>query len=279
MSAKWTLAECCLCVLILVQALSTSAAETETTVIRVGGSNSLVESAEVWGKDYSKEHPNVTIVAVGGGTAVGFRKLFDKEVDMAFAAEQISDEEKLAASKKGVTPVEHFVANGGICVVCNEANPVESLTRDQIRKLFTGGAKSWKEVGGPDIPVKVILRPADRSGTNAAFAQRMLDGAKFADDVITVTTYRRLLNHVTDERGAIGVVGCLVLTTKAHSTKVIALKTKEDAPPVKWSKKAFDDGTYPISGPLHFYWDGKSPNTAYFKAFAEYCAGRIWDGK
>ncbi|MEW6352312.1 MAG: PstS family phosphate ABC transporter substrate-binding protein [Thermodesulfobacteriota bacterium] len=282
MLARWIGCAFCFWVLVAVQALPSQADEPKQITVRVGGSHSLVESAEVWGKDYTKEHPNIAIVATSGGTAVGMRKLFEGEVDMVFASEQITDEEKMAASKQGVTPAEHFVGMGGICVVCNKANPVESVTKEQVKKLFTGEAKSWKEIGGPDVPVKIILRrPGEGrwAGTEVSFEQRMLEGGKYSTDTVNVSSFHRLLKHVTTEKGGIGVVGCLVLTVMDHPVKVLALKTKEDSPPVKWSKKTFQDQTYPLSRPLYFYWNEKSPNTAHFKAFAEYCTTRIWEGK
>ncbi len=41
-------------------------------------------------------------------------------------------------------------------VVVNPSNPVAELTPHQLQNLVTGAYKNWQEVGGPDLPVKVI---------------------------------------------------------------------------------------------------------------------------
>ena len=42
--------------------------------------------------------------------------------------------------------------------VVNENNPVDSLTTDQIRDIYSGKITNWKEVGGEDAPIIAIQR-------------------------------------------------------------------------------------------------------------------------
>ncbi len=49
-------------------------------------------------------------------------------------------------------------ANEGLVFVVNVNNPVESLTVEQIQKIYTGEITNWKEVGGEDCPIAAIQR-------------------------------------------------------------------------------------------------------------------------
>jgi len=55
---------------------------------------------------------------------------------------------------------------------------IDSLTRDEIRDIFTGKIKNWSELGGDDQPIVVINREKS-SGTRAAFGSLALGGDVF----------------------------------------------------------------------------------------------------
>jgi hypothetical protein len=44
----------------------------------------------------------------------------------------------------------------GLVVISHPSNPVNELTRDQIRKIYAGEYTNWNQVGGPDIAVNVM---------------------------------------------------------------------------------------------------------------------------
>ncbi|MBO3750086.1 substrate-binding domain-containing protein [Streptosporangiaceae bacterium NEAU-GS5] len=49
------------------------------------------------------------------------------------------------------------------------------LTLDQIRRIYRGDVVNWKDLGGPDLPVRLVSRDAN-SGTRDLFRRRILDG-------------------------------------------------------------------------------------------------------
>jgi phosphate transport system substrate-binding protein len=72
----------------------------------------------------------------------------------------------------------------GLVVIAHPSNPVNELTRDQIRKIYAGEFTNWNQVGGPDIAVKVMTAGESSGGqskvtsnaTVSAFASSVFQG-------------------------------------------------------------------------------------------------------
>ena len=62
-------------------------------------------------------------------------------------------------------------------LVINAEAGVEDLSLAQIRRLYRGEITNWRDVGGADLPVRLVSRDSD-SGTRVAFQRRVLDGAR-----------------------------------------------------------------------------------------------------
>ncbi|WP_250001078.1 PstS family phosphate ABC transporter substrate-binding protein [Actinoplanes sp. M2I2] len=62
-------------------------------------------------------------------------------------------------------------------LVINAETGVRDLTTDQIRRLYRGDITNWKQIGGADVPVRLISRNPG-SGTRAAFQRRVLGGVR-----------------------------------------------------------------------------------------------------
>ena len=44
------------------------------------------------------------------------------------------------------------------CGGCQPKNPVDVISKDDLRAIFTGNISNWKELGGPDAPINVVVR-------------------------------------------------------------------------------------------------------------------------
>ncbi|OLT02344.1 phosphate ABC transporter substrate-binding protein [Pseudonocardia sp. CNS-004] len=74
-------------------------------------------------------------------------------------------------------------------VVANAEAGVEDLSLDQIRQIYDGRITNWGQLGGNDLPVRLVGRPGD-SGTRRTFENRVLGGrwepVRNSDDCETV---------------------------------------------------------------------------------------------
>lgn len=68
--------------------------------------------------------------------------------------------------------IDTFAVDGLVFVV-NEDNPVNSLTTQQIQKIYTGEIKNWKEVGGDDMEI-VPFQRNEEAGSQTAMKKLVM---------------------------------------------------------------------------------------------------------
>ena len=85
-------------------------------------------------------------------------------------------DEKKAAGDAGVELVMTPVCYDAFVFLVNSENPVESLTADQIRGIYTGAIARWEQVGGlKDALIAAFQRPHG-SGSQTAMEELVMDG-------------------------------------------------------------------------------------------------------
>jgi len=84
-----------------------------------------------------------------------------------------SEEELKLAEDQGVELEIIPVVHEGFVFLANKDNPVEGLTLEQIRGIYTGKITNWKEVGGSDMPITPYQRPVN-SGSQTGFLEMVM---------------------------------------------------------------------------------------------------------
>ncbi len=84
-----------------------------------------------------------------------------------------SEEELSLAAEAGVEMEVIPVVHEGFVFLVNEDNPVDGLTLEQIRDIYTGKISNWQEVGGPDLEIRAYQRP-ENSGSQTGFLELVM---------------------------------------------------------------------------------------------------------
>jgi len=137
------------------------------------GENIMPEAAKAF-----EAKNGVKFTAIGGlGSGKGFKAMMAGTADVAGVSRSLSTDEKK------LKPYSQTIGYDAIAVFVNEKNPVKNLTKDQIKGIFTGKIKNWKEVGGKDAKIFVIteILAGDRA-TIKAFRELALDDAAIYTD-------------------------------------------------------------------------------------------------
>ena len=124
-------------------------------------------------------------------TGKAYTKLVDGEVDLILVVEP-SEDNKAYADEKKVTLKLSKVANEGFVFFVNKRNPVNSLTADQIRKIYSGEITNWKEVGGLDAEIVAFQRPVN-SGS-----QTGMESIVMGDTPLTEPVTERIAGSMED---------------------------------------------------------------------------------
>ena len=217
--------------------------------ITVKGSDTLVILAQKWAEVYMGEHKDVKIQVTGGGTGTGFAALQNQTTDLCDASRKAKPAEIANCLKAfGKRPTEYKVALDGLSVYVNPENSLKELTLDQVKDIFTGKVKNWKDVGGPDAPITVYSRE-NSSGTYEFFKEHVLKGSDFAASAQTMPGTAAIVQAVVKDKGAIGYGGAAY----GGGSKLLSIKKDDASPAIAPTEETVVNGTYPIWRHLYVY--------------------------
>ena len=227
----------------LITFLSCSYKPVEVAVIKIKGSDTMKELTENLAQEYMKQHPGISVYVDGGGTATGIKALINNEVDICTASRNLKpDEAKVLADYYGTLGMFFLVAKDALSIYLNPANPVKSLTIEQLKDIFECRIKNWKELGGMDQTIIPVIRNPN-SGTHLYFKEHILGGDDYCDNAVVEPTTRSVIDFISDNSDAIGYGGM------GYKGDIFDAEIEGIEP----SEKNAQNDTYPITRYLHFF--------------------------
>jgi len=225
--------------------------------LTIQGSTTVLPIAQAAAEAYMDNNPEADITVRGGGSGTGIAALIDGATDIADASRPMKDKEIKTAREKGVNPVAHVVARDGIAVVVHPENPINAISIENIKAIYTGEISRWDKVGGKGTIV-VVSRDA-ASGTFEAFNELALNNAKLTDGALMLASNLEIARTVAQTPGAIGYIGLGYLTDDVKALKVEGIMPSE---------ATVNDNSYPLARPLFMYTNGEPKGLA--KSFIDF---------
>jgi phosphate transport system substrate-binding protein len=188
-------------------------------------------------KRFAELHPGVTWQVEEVGSDAGVNLATNGAIDLGFTSRALSADEATKLKTVGI-------GLAGTCVIVNSANPVNDLTRDQVKRIFAGDITNWKQIGGPDVDVKVFVREAN-AATRSSFEQYFFGGkATYAKDATEVYELEQTLKSVGSFKAAIGMGTANRRTMTEPTIKVLSIDGVAPTP------ENLVNGSYRIGRPL-----------------------------
>lgn len=88
-------------------------------------------------------------------------------------------------------------------VIVHKTNPVTELSKAQLKGIATGRITNWQEVGGPALPIKVVVTEPSLAPAQF-FKKTVMDGEEYVRDAIEVRSPREVITLVSRHPGGIG---------------------------------------------------------------------------
>jgi phosphate transport system substrate-binding protein len=143
-------------------------------------------------------------------TSQSFLNLMNGESDVLIVAEpsaSVFKEMEEANFKYEMAPI----ATDALVFIVNASNPVDSLTTEQVQKIYTGEITNWKDVGGPDLKIEAFQRN-ETSGSQALMEKLVMKDLIMAapPEGYTIAEMEGLITAVRNFDGSAQAIGYTV---------------------------------------------------------------------
>lgn len=195
------------------------------------------------------------------GSGKGIEALLAGEANLAGASRPLKPEEK---AKKILGTIIGYDA---VAVFVNKDNPVNDLSKEQLKDIFTGKIKNWKQVGGKDAPISVNTETQGaKRATMEMFNELVMDKAAYGAGFKQIDLPRDQIVEVARTPNGIGTpsLGLLAAVPADVRAKVKAVAVDGIRP----TPENIQSGAYLISRPLNLATIG--PPTGAVKSFIEF---------
>lgn len=109
--------------------------------VTVAGSSSVTPVMEKLAEAYQGLNPDVAVEVNQSDSTTGVTSVLEGACDLGMASRDLKDSE----TEQGAESI--VIATDGIAVIVNNDNPVDDLTADQVKQIFTGEVTAWNEIG------------------------------------------------------------------------------------------------------------------------------------
>lgn len=226
------------------------------TSVQVSSSNSMSSITEVLKGGFEAQYANAEVSVETKDVDAAIKDVLNGNADLAAISRPLTDAEK-AQNLLAVAARREKIA-----IIVGKNNPfAQSLTGSQFAQIFRGEIINWKEVGGPDKPIRVIDRPATSETRQALRPYPVFVSQPFETGSNATQVSDDSMVAIAQELGDDGISYALVGQLEgAPEVKAIPLhKTLPDSP------------LYPFSQPYSFVYAGAASPAV--KAFLGYAAG------
>ena len=182
-------------------------------------------------------------------TVRGYQLLAEKQIEIFFGAYPSQDQIQYA-EEQGTQFEYTQIGSEAFVFFVHKDNPIDSLTSEQIRAIYSGQITNWKEVGGPNKKIDAYQRNQG-SGSQSMLIRFMGDTplmdppSELVNDLMS-----GIIEKVSDYRSSTGSIGFsfrYYVEGIIQNPDIKLLSIDGVAPTVENIK----NGAYPITTPLY----------------------------
>lgn len=191
------------------------------------------------------------------GSGTGIKMLVQGQLSFSESSRPVKTEEFDEAQRRGFRLEQIPVAIDGIAVYVNPElinQGLEGLTLTQVKDIFTGKVKNWKDLGGPDLEIIPFSRNLKAGGTVDFFSEQILEDEPLGPNVQEVEDTTMSIQNVSKTPGGIGYATASEVDQQAIQVLPLAKSTNSsfvspcaDQACTVVNKADFVSGEYPVT--------------------------------
>jgi phosphate transport system substrate-binding protein len=138
----------------------------------------------------------------------GLIALLEGRAQMAMISAPLQSEIELLKKSTSGLPLERLrafeISRTPISVAVHPTNPLQVISRSAVKRILLGEVTNWQALGGPNLPIRIVLVGGGGGVTVAIEAELLKGQAVAVPGTIFVKTPVQLVQVVQQEPGAIG---------------------------------------------------------------------------
>jgi phosphate transport system substrate-binding protein len=202
------------------------------------GSSTVAPVAAEIAKRFESLNPGIRVDVQSGGSGRGVSDARDGLADIGLVSRNLNPEESDLTQFK--------IAQDGITVIVHSTNPVKVLSADQIKAIYTGKIKNWKDLGGKDAPITVVNKAEGRSTLELFLKYFGLKNSDIKPQIVIGDNVQGI-KTVSGNPNAIGYVSIGAAEAEAKQGATLKLLPMDG---IVASVATVKNGQFPISRPL-----------------------------
>lgn len=226
----------------------------------ITGSSTMAPLITHMADRYRKSHSGVQITIHGVSSAKGITDTWGGFNSIGMVSRELRGSEKALQAFP--------IAVDGVCFITAHENGLKNLTLKQLADIFTGRITNWKEVGGGDAPISVVLRDAGASSTKMV-SEYLSVGIPDLHGIVIPAENSVTMRTVGRNRHAISYVSFAELNRQDDSRNSVRVLPVDGVLP---SMATIGTGTYPLIRVLNLVTKGAGSRLA--REFIRYCSSR-----
>ncbi|RJQ21077.1 MAG: phosphate ABC transporter substrate-binding protein [Nitrospiraceae bacterium] len=192
-------------------------------------------------QDYEKI-TGVKIYVRGGGSLVGIEDLRSGNVDFAASCRH-----KMHGDPENVEFIQ--VAWDALVFIVNKSNPVDNISLEEARAIYSGKVNNWGQIKGGDAPINVFISRSQKtnglSGVESSTKEMVLDGKDPVETPNTVFLASTAIVEQMVEKTSGGFAATGFSSARKRDVKMLKLNG------VYPDKKNISSNSYPLKRPLY----------------------------
>src|SRR5512135_3025264 len=204
----------------------------------VAGSTSVEPFAELLAEEYMAIRPGNRIYVQGGGSTAGIEAAISGAANIGMSSRNLVDAEKKLYA---VT-----IAKDGIAVIVHPSSPIEDLSLDKIRDVFSGKITNWNELGGPNHSIDIVTRE-EGSGTRESFQKFVMDKGDISLGALVQDSNGAVRQVISSDPNAIGYISLGLVNDRVKALNISGVQP---------NLANVNDGKYTLVRPFLFVFSG-----------------------